>query len=116
MHSTTIGDLKVISPELLTAFEAHPSAQYWIFNRQIASRSSGWVRRIYTGSNPHTRHVHLSIRQHAGAEQDTTGWELRPGAVEPAPPTAGVPTSPAPVPVPDVPGQPSRRRARMVID
>jgi hypothetical protein len=96
--------------ELLAAFQGHPSAQYWIFNRQIANRSTGWSRRDYTGSNPHTGHVHLSIRQNATAEQDTTGWGLlRPGSIAPAP------GAPAPVPPPTVP-PPARRRPRMVIE
>lgn len=63
-------------PVLLTAFEQHPSAQYWIFDRQIANRAYGWQRRPYTGSNPHTQHVHLSIRQDRAAEQTLTPWGL----------------------------------------
>jgi len=98
-------------PTLLAAFQTHPAAQYWIFDRQIANRATGWSRRAYTGSNPHTGHVHLSIRQSAAAEQDTTGWGLLPGSVGP------VPAAPAPSGPPPVPAQPSRRRrARMVID
>lgn len=102
--------------ELLAAFQAHQSAQYWIFNRQIANRSTGWSRRDYTGSNPHTGHVHLSIRQNATAEQDTTGWGLRPGSIDPAPPAAPAPPPATPVPPPGTPVPPTRRRPRMVIE
>ncbi|MEW2383392.1 hypothetical protein AB0873_15055 [Micromonospora sp. NPDC047707] len=33
---------------------------YIIWNRTIWSAASGWVARRYTGSNPHTEHIHLS--------------------------------------------------------
>lgn len=33
---------------------------YMIFNRRIASQSSGWAWQTYTGSNPHTEHAHFS--------------------------------------------------------
>ncbi|WFE28997.1 hypothetical protein O7623_07385 [Solwaraspora sp. WMMD791] len=97
---------------LLAAFEAHPAAQYWIFERQIANRSTDWSRRIYSGSNPHTGHVHLSIRQNATAEQDTSSWGLWPVPVPTVPPPAAVPPAdPVPAPRP-----PAHRRPRMVID
>jgi hypothetical protein len=43
-------------------FQAHPAALYWIHNRQIASRSDGWVRWNYQGANPHDKHVHWNTR------------------------------------------------------
>lgn len=55
-------------------FEKHPSAHYWIYDGQIADRDSAWVRRPYTGSNPHTKHAHFSIRQTRIAEEDKTRW------------------------------------------
>jgi hypothetical protein len=33
---------------------------YIIWNGHIWSRSNGWVRRVYTGSDKHTDHVHIS--------------------------------------------------------
>lgn len=33
---------------------------YIIWNGHIWSRSSGWVRRVYTGTDKHTNHVHIS--------------------------------------------------------
>lgn len=33
---------------------------YVIFNRKIASQSNGWRWETYTGSNPHTEHLHAS--------------------------------------------------------
>jgi hypothetical protein len=61
---------------VIRAFEKHPSAHYWIFQRQIADRDSGWNRVPYTGSNPHDKHVHFSIRQAAWAENDARPWGL----------------------------------------
>ncbi len=34
---------------------------YLIWNRQIASAAKGWVWRTYDGSNPHTKHLHVSL-------------------------------------------------------
>jgi hypothetical protein len=61
---------------VIGAFQRHPSSHYWIYNRQIADKDDGWRRRAYTGVNPHTQHVHFSIRQTAAAEQDQRPWGL----------------------------------------
>lgn len=61
---------------VISAFQRHPSAHYWIFERTIADRDTGWRRRAYDGDNPHTQHVHFSIRQNAIAEQNRTHWGL----------------------------------------
>lgn len=57
---------------------------YVIHARQIWSRSHGWKKRPYTGSNPHTTHIHISIRNatserasaatRAAAAADTRPW------------------------------------------
>lgn len=60
--------------EVIAAFQRHPSAHYWIWNREIADKDNGWKRVAYTGENTHTQHVHFSIRQDAKAEQDLTPW------------------------------------------
>lgn len=65
-------------PAVLAAFERHPSAHYWIWQRQIADADDGWRPRPYTGPSPHTEHVHLSIRQTRTAEQDRRPWGLLP--------------------------------------
>ncbi len=44
--------------ELKQVFQKHPAARYWIHNRQIAERKYGWVRKPYSGPNPHDKHVH----------------------------------------------------------
>ncbi|RGC68414.1 hypothetical protein C5N14_13590 [Micromonospora sp. MW-13] len=61
---------------VIAAVERHPSAHYWIYQRQIADRDDGWRRRPYTGSNPHDHHLHVSIRQSKEAEQDRRPWGL----------------------------------------
>jgi hypothetical protein len=50
--------------------------EYVIFDRKIWSRSSGWVARTYSGSNPHTKHAHFSSRYTNAAERDTGPWGL----------------------------------------
>lgn len=62
--------------EVIAAFQKHPSAHYWIWQRQIADKDDGWRRRPYGGSNPHTMHVHFSVRQTEAAELDTRSWGL----------------------------------------
>lgn len=61
---------------VIRAFERHPSAHYWIFDRQIADKDSNWRLRPYTGSNPHTKHVHFSIRQSESAERNLQSWRI----------------------------------------
>lgn len=48
---------------IIDRFEQHEAARYWIYNRQIASRSTGWIREPYTGANPHDQHVHFNTRE-----------------------------------------------------
>lgn len=63
-------------PTIITAVQRHPSAHYWIWQRQIADADDGWRPRAYTGTNPHDHHIHISIRQSATAEQDRRPWGL----------------------------------------
>lgn len=65
-------------PLILRAFERHPSAHYWIYNRRIADKDNDWTPTQYTGTNPHTAHAHLSIYQALWAEQDRRPWEIFP--------------------------------------
>jgi hypothetical protein len=59
---------------IIDRFEEHPAARYWIYNRQIASRSNGWRRERYTGSNPHDKHVHFNTRE--GYEDSALPWGI----------------------------------------
>jgi hypothetical protein len=61
--------------EIIDRFEQHPAARYWIYNRQIASRSTGWRRERYAGANPHDHHVHFNTRE--GFEDSDEPWGIR---------------------------------------
>lgn len=50
--------------------------EYIIWNRQIASRNTGWAWVPYDGSNPHTDHIHFSSRYTSAAEANTSSWGL----------------------------------------
>ena len=63
----------------------HRAVKYVIFNRRIWSKalnSQGWRR--YSGSNPHTTHVHVSVGvgpdgRSTGPYDDTTPWGISRG-------------------------------------
>ena len=44
---------------------------YVIHDRRIWSRTNGWKPKRYTGSNPHVKHVHVSIQPTRAAREDT---------------------------------------------
>lgn len=73
--------------KLIEAAKKHPSVQYVIHDRRIMNRDIGNFRsRAYTGPNPHTTHVHISIRQNRAAEQDRRSWGIgKAAASKPAP-------------------------------
>lgn len=70
--------------QLLDATIGDDRVHYVIHNRSIWSRAHGWRKRPYTGPNPHTSHVHISIRNatserapatvRAKAATDTRVW------------------------------------------
>lgn len=49
---------------------------YVIFNRWIYSRSRDFDPRPYTGTNPHTDHLHISIQYGTSWEADTWHWGI----------------------------------------
>lgn len=52
---------------------------YIIFNRRITTPDfSGW--KVYKGSNPHTKHVHVSFARDAAGFDRTDGWAFMGGA------------------------------------
>jgi hypothetical protein len=70
-------DLNGIDPNALVRRAIrHPTAQYVIFNRTIWSRSHGFQPRRYTGTDPHTGHVHISGRYGAEFENNRSAWGL----------------------------------------
>jgi GH24 family phage-related lysozyme (muramidase) len=53
-----------------------PRVSYIIWNKKIANSSiQDWAWRPYSGSNPHTKHVHFSVKKGAKAD-DTTPWKV----------------------------------------
>ena len=75
--------------ELIAAAKRHPSVRYIIFNRRIMNRDIGNFRsRRYSGSNPHTQHVHISLYQSPIAERRTQSWGLgKPSTSKPSKPS-----------------------------
>lgn len=59
---------------LLSEVIGDPRVWYVISNGIIYSSTYGWTARKYTGSNPHTKHVHISIKGTRSAEKDTSPW------------------------------------------
>lgn len=51
-------DLHALSREIVAA--RHPECAYVIFNKQIASRNTGWEWDDYHGESNHTDHIHVS--------------------------------------------------------
>lgn len=49
---------------------------YVIYNRWIYSRSRDFEPRAYSGTNPHTNHLHISINHGASWEADTWHWGI----------------------------------------
>jgi peptidoglycan hydrolase-like protein with peptidoglycan-binding domain len=49
-----------------------------IFNRRIASVNTDWTWVKYTGDNPHTNHMYVSVVADDRAD-DPSGWGLRAG-------------------------------------
>jgi|JI10StandDraft_1071094.scaffolds.fasta_scaffold812427_2 hypothetical protein len=39
----------------------HPNLKYIISNRRIASAATGWKWSTYKGTNPHNKHIHISV-------------------------------------------------------
>jgi hypothetical protein len=60
-------DCKVIFEKL----KEDERVEYLIFNKKIWSRTNP-KNRVYTGSNPHTKHLHISIK--ADKAKDTSPW------------------------------------------
>ena len=51
--------------------------KYVIWNRQIVSAHvSPWIWRAYSGSNPHTRHFHLSVEPEKPLFDATDPWSV----------------------------------------
>lgn len=68
-----------------------PRIKYIIWNRQIvSSETSPWQWRKYTGSNPHNKHVHVSVKPSKALYDDVRPWPMA-GGVAPVTPSAPAP-------------------------
>jgi len=53
-----------------------PRVKYVIWNRQIVSSTvSPWTWRAYAGSNPHTKHMHISVRPEKPSYASEENWQ-----------------------------------------
>lgn len=52
-----------------------PRIKYIISNRRICS-SDTWQWRTYSGSNPHSAHVHISVKDSKGHYDDARAWNI----------------------------------------
>jgi hypothetical protein len=62
--------------------------KYIIWNKKIANSSAigtsaPWAWRTYTGSNPHTRHVHISVKASKPQYDSESSWSVLVGAPSP---------------------------------
>ena len=55
---------------IYTELQKDPRVKYLIFKGKIWSKEKG--ERTYTGSNPHNKHLHISIKETCG--YDTSPW------------------------------------------
>lgn len=98
--------------ELLNAVVGEPRVAYVIWNRRIWTHAKGW--QPYSGSNPHTGHVHVSIR-HTKAAEASGAWKLGGITVKPAAskPSVKPATKPATKPAPKAKAWP---HANLLVD
>lgn len=69
--------------QLLRTVLADSRTCYVIWNRRLwAWDTRAW--RAYTGSNPHDKHVHISIRSDGGRDRDARSWALGSKTTTPA--------------------------------
>ena len=69
---------------LVSLLVKDPRVNYVIHDGKIYSRVRGFKGAPYKGTNPHTKHVHVSILQSRTAEQDTRPWGIVKAAVQSA--------------------------------
>lgn len=91
-------DIAALAEELRASRDGR--IKYVICNRRIMAGAGGpspWTWRSYSGSNPHTKHLHLSVVASPAAD-DASPWHLpmfdlvSAPAAAPAPPTEAAPT------------------------
>lgn len=63
-------------PSVLASAMTHPAVRYVIHNRRIYHVDNLFRPKAYTGDNPHTEHIHISIEHTKTAEASKAVWEL----------------------------------------
>lgn len=63
--------------KLLAVLKKDARVWYVIHKGHIWSRTHNWAKTAYTGTNPHTTHVHISLMQTKGAHDSTASWKLK---------------------------------------
>jgi hypothetical protein len=66
-HNIEVG---IDCAEVFKQLQNDPRVKYLIFNHRIWTPENGVD--IYTGSNPHIKHIHISIKEDCG--NDTSPW------------------------------------------
>lgn len=74
---------------------AERRVKYIISNRRIASSVNSWSWRPYSGTNPHTQHVHISVESTKTLYDNTASWGWR-KPVTPAKPSPAKPAAKGP--------------------
>lgn len=64
---------KAQSTRVLEATVGDPRVAYVIYDRRIWTPGKGW--QPYSGSNPHSNHVHVSLKHSKDAEDDRSTWK-----------------------------------------
>lgn len=82
---------KIDKAAVLKALMADPRCWYCIHAGFIYSRTHGFAKRKYTGSNPHTSHIHVSLMQTLTACNSKASWRI--GGTVSSPPTSPPPAS-----------------------
>lgn len=72
-HHTGVFDAHALAEKLRASKD--PRISYIISNRRIASAKANWSWRRYTGSNPHSKHIHVSIHRNPHAD-NTRDWSI----------------------------------------
>jgi hypothetical protein len=88
--------------KLAEALKTDTRIKYVIWNRKKWNPSIAQSWRTYTGSNPHTKHVHFSVRADKASYDSASPWKIGDLA-------AVVPTVPAPAPSEAILGRPTLR-------
>lgn len=68
----------------------HPNLKYIISNKRIAGAWTNWAWQAYTGPNPHSSHIHISVGVGSDGKSvqpydDTTAWAISGGSPTPSP-------------------------------